>query len=192
MLFYNLFYNYKSVREEDIFFGALILEVLITKVTMDALHPKLIAFNRDIRPKFWSNNNLQIDIKTEMIFFNSLLLLIVVTIAITLVLVVAIPMTLPRCVYNENWSVWFKTTYKIGSFLYFLSCFYMTITSECYCTYTTLHNRFQMKLLIKYIKREMGNYERMQLLHKFHSDLYQEEVRQILIRSIKHYQLLKM
>lgn len=192
MLFYNAFHNFKNVLEEDVFFGVLVLEVVISKLSLDYLQPKLKEFNRDIEEKFWSNKSLQIDFSRDKKLFGLLLFLLAFAAVVALVLVAVMPMTWPRCIYNEKWGWCFKVIFKIIFFLYIWSSFCIAITNMCYFVYLALHYRLQMKILIKYIKREMGNYERMQLLHKIYSDLYQEEVRQISLMSIKYYQILKM
>lgn len=179
------------MREEDVFFGAAIVEVLVQKLSLANLQNLLVEFYAVRREKLWSNQHLLIDFNAEKKYFGSLLVLLVFTAVLTLVVIAATPMEQPRFVYNENWSLWIKTIYIVTSTVYFTICVYITVVNECYCVYTVLHCRFQTKLLTKYVKREMDNYKRMHFVHKYYSDLYQEEVRQILLRSIKQHRIIK-
>lgn len=191
LLFYNLLHNFKNVREEDVFAGAVFLEVLVLKVNLDNLQQKLVEFNEDTLQRFWSNKNVLVNLNREKKFFGSMLIVIALTIVLTLVFVAAISFTLPTFVYNESWNLWVKFIYRTVSLLHISSNFYITFSNLCYCLYVALHYRFQTKILANYIRREMKNYKHMRFIHKFYSDLYQEEVRQILLRSIKHHQLVK-
>lgn len=94
--------------------------------------------------------------------------------------------------YNDLFPLFFrKVLYKIGAYILLVFGFYAGIAHECQYAYHILHNHFQMKLLVEYMKQRIKPYRNMSLKYKIQSKKYQLVVNNIFIQSIKHYIILR-
>lgn len=143
------------------------------------------------KEKFWSSDFLaNFTDKVKLFTYAQNILCCVLPLIIGLALTDSI--ALPKFIIRDTWPWWTQLIYK-ANFIFLAELgFYIGAVFLSYYNYGILHCYFQMMLLRVYIKQQMGSYRSIHVKHKFYSKLYQKEVRDILLQSIKQYSAIKM
>lgn len=167
----------------------------VSKLSMD-YETKIMEEIKHIRIKhFWSNKILKKHEQHNFIrnvhFFVILHFLLWCLALTAAVMINEMPNIFPTFFFNENWPVYGKIIFKICTYICALFGYYAGNAHECYFAYNILQTYFQMDILISYIRRGMECYKKMELVEKIHSKTYQAEAKEMLQRSICHYNYLK-
>lgn len=165
----------------------------MSSIAVDAA--KIKALNLKINNNFWSdeflNRNAKKQLQSTMRTLVSLEYFFWVLALTVAILVLLIPFEHPKSVFDKNWPDHIKFLYKIV-FTGFVACgYYLGNTHQTYYTYAVLRNYYQMKILICYIREEMGKYKKVAFKRKLYSAHYQSDAKNIFLKSILQYKELK-
>lgn len=148
------------------------------------------------RHYFWSDSclkpvertSLHYHIKISSFFeYMFWILSIVVIISVKLA-----KMKYPAFLYLEKWPFYIILFFKIGFVLTLILGYYIGNSHHAYYTHGLLHNYYQMRFLVGYIRNAIELCEKTKYTNKTYSAEYQKEIKQILLCGIRQHRKLKM
>lgn len=168
----------------------------MSKISLDVLEKTINSLTYIKTKTFWTHDLLSA--KQKRMFHNEmtgfvLLQLFFWLLALAVIIASLAPnIHFSKFVYNDQWSLINKITFKI-CLLIFVSCgYFVGEATECYYVYIVLHNYFQMKILMAFMKAALAKYKCVRFDEKIFDGEYQVAVGEVLRRSIRHFQELKM
>lgn len=98
--------------------------------------------------------------------------------------------TYSKLPYDPSWPYSLSYIYTICFLIANATGYYIDFTRESFFSHAVLHGYFQMKVLISYLRVKFLRYKKMTLEEKIFSEVYQSRTKEILVRCIKHHQIL--
>lgn len=156
---------------------------------------KIKSLNLKISHNFWSDELLNQNARKHLhSTIKKLVCLVYLFWAFALMvvfLVFLVPFEHPKSVFNENWPFHIKLLYKIV-YTGFVACgYYLGNSQQTYYSYAVLRNYYHMKILIYYLRAEMGKYKKLAFKRKLYSAQYQRDAKNVFLESIWQHQELK-
>lgn len=217
LLLYKVFYNKsESISDVDMLISAAIVEVrikkkgyskrhlhlfqmVISKVCLD-YEWKTIKELKQTRIKyFWTNKFVTFRqrriLSTIVKYFTGLHIVLWCCVIIVTAVSNTVLNVYPQFFfYNETWRSYYlwPKIYRFAAFLFSVWGYYIGISHLCYFIYNILHLCLQMVILRMYICNEMRRFHRMKLTNEIGEDQYQLKIREIFIRGVTQYTMLKV
>lgn len=169
--------------------------MVVIKISLDFLAETLEKLGFYRTKNFWSIDSLTL--KEKRNFHNETTTFVLMQFLLWCLALITIgsffttDLALLKFIFNEEWTLFIKTIFKICFIVFVSFSYYAANTILCYYAYIILHNYFQMKILMACIKTT-GKYKRRNLKNKTFNNTYQFEMRDIFMRSIKQFQILKL
>lgn len=167
--------------------------MIVSAISLDT--EKIKALHLKISHNFWSdellNENARKHLQSTMKNLVFLEYLFWAFALMVVLLVLLVPYEHPKSIFNENWPVHIKVLYKIA-YTGFVGCgYYLGNTHQTFYSYAVLRNYYHMKILIYYLREEMGKYKKVAFKRKLFSAQYQRDAKNVFLKSIFQHQALK-
>lgn len=165
--------------------------MVISKISLDC-EKEAIAAMEAIRTRwFWSGDFLKSLDSDVRLFTHTMNALWFLGSSVVFMGIVS-PVPPAKFICNEMWPAYLQNIFKLLIIVYTALGYFIGNAHVVYYGYTITHCCFQTGILRAYLRRQMKSYKNLGFKHKFYSGLYQQEIREVLVVSIKQYQAITM
>lgn len=170
--------------------------MVISKMSLDILAGTIKKLILIKTTTFWSHEFLKRKEKrnlyyemTAFVVLHLLLWLFALTIIIGVLVSNA---SSSNFVFNDEWPFLSKIIFKLSVSITTVFGYFTGNATECYYAYIVLHNYFQMRILMVFVRQAVKKFKERSLKQKIFDNTYQLEVQEILRQTIEQFQRLKL